>query len=195
MHPSAHPNVTGLLARASSGDSAATDELFPVVYKELRALAAHHLDQERVGHTLQPTALVHEAYLRLVGPDQGAWQNRAHFFGAAATAIRRILIEHARGRGRAKRGGGAPRESLDGLESTTPGLDIDLLDLHESLERLEAVDAAKARTVELRYFGGLSLEETALVLGVSIPTVSRHWEFARAWLHRDMTRGQNGTAS
>lgn len=195
MHPNAHPNVTGLLARASSGDSAATDALFPVVYSELRALAARHLAEERVGHTLQPTALVHEAYLRLVGPDQGAWQNRAHFFGAAATAIRRILIEHARGRGRAKRGGGASRESLDGLESSTPGLDIDLLDLHESLERLEAVDAAKARTVELRYFGGLSLEETALVLGVSVPTVSRHWEFARAWLHRDMTRGQNGTAS
>lgn len=195
MHPNAHPNVTGLLARASGGDSAATDELFPLVYQELRALAAQHLDQERVGHTLQPTALVHEAYLRLVGPDQGAWQNRAHFFGAAAIAIRRILIEHARGRGRVKRGGGAVRESLDGIESAAPGAEIDLLDLHESLERLEKVDATKARTVELRYFGGLSLEETALVLGVSIPTVSRHWEFARAWLHRDMTRGQTGAES
>src|SRR6185436_12685873 len=111
MHQGAHHHVTGLLARASSGDVSATDELFPVVYQELRDLAANHLAQERVGHTLQPTALVHEAYLRLVGPDRGAWQNRAHFFGAAATAIRRILIEHARGRGRVKRGGGASREA------------------------------------------------------------------------------------
>jgi RNA polymerase sigma-70 factor (ECF subfamily) len=182
-------NVTGLLARASSGDAAATDELFPVVYEQLRVLAASHLAGERANHTLQPTALVHEAYLRLVGPDeQEAWENRAHFFGAAAKAIRRILIEHARAKGRIKRGGGIERTTLDGVEAPA-GPDMDLLDLHEAMERLAAVDEAKARVVELRYFGGLSLEETARVLGVSVPTISRHWEFARAWLHRDMTRG------
>jgi len=187
-------NVTSLLARASGGDAAATDELFPVVYEQLRILASHHLAGERANHTLQPTALVHEAYLCFVGPEQddgGAWENRAHFFGAAAKAIRRILIEHARSRGRVKRGGGAERVSLEEVEGVASGGQVDLLDLHESLERLQEVDAAKARVVELRFFGGLSLEETARVLGVSVPTVSRHWEFARAWLHRDMT-GRTG---
>lgn len=185
----AQHNVTGLLARASNGDAAATDELFPVVYEQLRVLASSHLASERANHTLQPTALVHEAYVRLVGPgEQEAWENRAHFFGAAAKAIRRILIEHARAKGRVKRGGGAERTTLEGLEAPA-GAAVDLLDLHEAMERLAAVDEAKARVVELRYFGGLSLEETARVMGVSVPTISRHWEFSRAWLHRDMTRG------
>ncbi len=183
-------DVTRLLVRASGGDVAATAELFPLVYEELRLLAGHHLAHERAGHTLQPTALVHEAYLRLVGSENDVtWDNRAHFFGAAAQAIRRILIDHARKRGRAKRGGDAERLTLDAADSQTPKSSIDVLDLHESLERLEAIDATKARLVELRFFGGLSLDDTARVLGVSIPTVSRHWEFARAWLHRDMTRG------
>ncbi len=182
----AQHTVTVLLARASGGDAAATDELFPVVYEELRHLAAGHLANERANHTLQPTALVNEAYLRLVGPEQGTWDNRAHFFGAAAKAIRRILVEHARARGRLKRGGGAERVALESVE--VEALNVDVVDLHEALERLAKVDESKARVVELRYFGGLSLEDTARMLGVSIPTVSRHWEFARAWLHRDMTR-------
>jgi RNA polymerase sigma factor (TIGR02999 family) len=182
-------DVTGLLARASSGDAAATAELFPVVYEELRTLAANHLAGERPNHTLQPTALVHEAYIRLVGADaNGSWDNRAHFFGAAAKAIRRILIEHARARGRIKRGGGMERTTLQDVEAPT-GTNVDLLDLSESMDRLAAIDQAKAHVVELRFFGGLSLEETAKVLGVSVPTVSRHWEFARAWLHKDMMRG------
>lgn len=180
--------MTGLLVRASGGDASATEELFPLVYDQLRILAGHHLASERVGHTLQPTALVHEAYLRLVGPEEVTWENRAHFFGAAAQAIRRILIEHARSRGRVKRGGDAERVTLDDVESQTQGSAVDILDLHDSIERLEKLDAAKAKVVELRYFGGLSLEDTARVLGVSVPTVSRHWEFARVWLHRDMTR-------
>lgn len=183
-------DVTGLLARASGGDALATAELFPLVYNELRVLAAHHLAGERSGHTLQPTALVHEAYLRLVGPEEGTWQNRAHFFGAAAKAIRRILIEHARGKASHKRGGGAERVTLEGLEMEATMAGVDLLDLNDSLERLAAMDPAKAGVVELRYFGGLTLEESAQVLGVSVPTVSRHWEFARAWLHRDMTRDE-----
>ncbi len=181
--------VTGLLARASTGDQAATQELFPLVYDQLRLLAGHHLANEQVGHTLQPTALVHEAYLRLVGPEEVTWENRAHFFGAAAQAIRRILIDHARGKGRAKRGGNLQPLSLDITELQSPQSDLDILDLHESLKRLEALDAAKAKVVELRYFGGLTLEEISRVLGVSVPTVSRHWEFSRAWLHQDLTKG------
>lgn len=184
----ARHDVTGLLVRASEGDTSATEELFPLVYDQLRILAGHHLASERVGHTLQPTALVNEAYLRLVGPEDVTWENRAHFFGAAAQAIRRILIEHARSRGRAKRGGDAERVTLSEVENQTLGTTVDILDLHDSMERLEKMDAAKARVVELRYFGGLSLQDTARVLGVSVPTVSRSWEFARAWLHRDMTR-------
>ncbi len=183
--------VTGLLVRASGGDASATEELFPLVYDQLRILASRHLASERIGHTLQPTALVNEAYLRLVGPEDVTWENRAHFFGAAAQAIRRILIEHARSRGRAKRGGDAERVALEDFEGQTQGATLDILDLHDSLQRLESMDATKARVVELRYFGGLSLDETARMLGVSVPTVSRHWEFARAWLHRDMTR-ENG---
>jgi RNA polymerase sigma-70 factor, ECF subfamily len=179
-------NVTVLLARATAGDSRATGELFPLVYNELRKIAADHLEQERIGHTLQPTALVHEAYLRLVGPADMGWKNRAHFFGAAAQAIRRILVDHARSRNRLKRGGGAERTALQDIEAPA---DVDVLDLHESLERLARIDEAKARVVELRFFGGLTLEETADVLGISVPTVSRHWEFARAWLHKDMMRG------
>ncbi|MBL9032746.1 MAG: sigma-70 family RNA polymerase sigma factor [Phycisphaerae bacterium] len=190
-HPSPAPNVTGLLLRASSGDPAATNELFPLVYDELRRLAAQHMASERAGHTLQATALVHEAYLRLVGPGEVTWVNRAHFFGAAAQAIRRILLDHARGRARVKRGGGNAPTSLDsdGPTLSNPADRVDLIALDDALERLAALDPVKARVVELRYFAGLTLEQTALALQVSVATVSRHWEFARAWLHADMSRG------
>lgn len=191
--PSRAPNVTGLLFRASSGDSAATNELFPLVYDELRRLAAQHMASERAGHTLQATALVHEAYLRLVGPDDVTWVNRAHFFGAAAQAIRRILLDHARGRARIKRGAGNAPTSLDSdgptLSDPASADRVDLLALDHALERLAALDPVKARVVELRYFAGLTLEQTAMALEVSVATVSRHWEFARARLHADMSRG------
>jgi RNA polymerase sigma factor (TIGR02999 family) len=185
-------NVTGILARASAGDELATRELFPLVYEELRRLAVAHLGHERPNHTLQPTALVHEAYLRLIGPagpgqpGDVSWQNRAHFFGAAARAIRRILTDHARGKNRQKRGGGGVRLSLSGIDVAAPEADAELLALDEALEKLAALDAAKAKVVELRYFGGLSIEETAQSLGISTATVSRHWEFARVWLHREL---------
>jgi RNA polymerase sigma factor (TIGR02999 family) len=183
------PNVTGLLVRASSGDARATGELFPLVYDELRRLAAHHLAGERANHTLQATALVHEAYLRLVGPGDVAWQNRAHFFGAAARSIRRILTDHARSKGRLKRGRGGSRVPLESLDLAAHEPLEDILALDEALEALAEADPEKARVVELRYFAGLSLEETAQALGISVPTVSRHWEFARVWLHRELSRG------
>lgn len=185
---SSPPNVTGLLRRAADGDELATKELFPLVYEELRGLAAVHLDRERRNHTLQPTALVHEAYLRLVGPDDMPWQSRAHFFGAAARAIRRILTDHARGKNRQKRGGGKVLPLHD-MDAGVPERDIDLVALDEALDRFAALDPVKARVVELRYFAGLSLQETAGALGISVPTVSRHWEFARVWLNRELTRG------
>jgi RNA polymerase sigma-70 factor, ECF subfamily len=185
-------NVTMLLARASDGDAKATGELFPLVYDELRSLAAQHLAGERVNHTLQATALVNEAYLRLVGPGDVTWQNRAHFFGAAARAIRRILTDHARSKNRLKRGGGdGKRVPLDTLDLAAKQPAEDILALDEALERLTSMDPEKARVVELRYFAGLSLEETAQALGVSVPTVSRHWEFARVWLHRELSRGMD----
>ena len=185
----AHPstNVTSLLTRAASGDALATNELFPLVYDELHRLAAQHLGGERAGHTLQPTALVHEAYLRMVGPGDVKWDSRAHFFGAAARAIRRILTDHARSRGRQKRGGGAGRIGLDEVDLPIEGDDLDLLALDESIDRLSDLDPVKARVVELRYFAGLTLEQTAQAMDTSIATVSRHWEFARAWLHNDLT--------
>ena len=186
--PPESPNVTGLLARASAGDAHATGELFPLVYDELKRLASQHLRNERANHTLQPTALVHEAYLRLVGPEDVAWENRAHFFGAAAQAIRRILTDHARAKGRQKRDPGGARVALEGLALAQPEVSDDVLALSEALDRLAAFDAQKARVVELRYFGGLSLEETARAMGVSVPTVSRYWEFARVWLHRELSR-------
>jgi RNA polymerase sigma factor (TIGR02999 family) len=192
MNQPATPNVTGLLVRASAGDDRATNELFPLVYDELRGLAARHLERERANHTLQPTALVHEAYLRLVGPGDVNWQNRAHFFGAAARAIRRILTDHARGRGRLKRGGDFGRVPLDSIDVAAHERGVDLLALDEALTRLADADEAKAKVVELRYFAGLSLEETAQALNISVPTVSRHWEFARVWLHRELQRGVTG---
>jgi len=169
------------------GDRAATDELFPLVYDELRRLAAEAMGHERSSHTLQATALVHEAYLRLVGPEEG-WENRGHFFGAAAQAIRRILVDHARARQSLKRGGDWDRVSLDerAMEGTSA---VDLLALDEALGALAAIDARMARLVELRFFAGLTVDQAAEALGVSPATAAREWQFARAWLHAQLGGG------
>lgn len=184
--------MTVLLEQAAKGDARATNELFPRVYTELRMMAQAQLGAERAGHTLQPTALVNEAYLRLIGP-QGQntpWENRAHFFGAAAQAIRRILTDHARARSAAKRGGNAERdaESLTRLslpESQESPVDFEALDA--ALTRLAAMDPFKASIVELRYFAGLTGDETALALGTSPSTIAREWSFIRVWLHRELS--------
>ena len=186
--PEARGDITVLLSRVEKGDRHATEELFPVVYAELRELAERFLAGERRNHTLQPTALVHEAYLRLVGPD-ASWESRAHFFGAAATAIRRILTDHARSRDRLKRGGGKKPVSLEEAEIVAASAEEhDLVGLDEALTSLAKLDAQKARVVELRFFGGLSIEQTATVLGVSNSTVIRDWQFAKVWLHRELTK-------
>lgn len=174
--------VTQLLERARVGDPQVTDELFPIVYDELRAIAARYLSGESNAQTLQATALVHEAYLRLVGSAQTPWENRAHFFGAAARAIRRILTERARARGRIKRGGGQGRVPLDDALVVSPAPNVDLEGLDKALSELAKLDPQKARIVELRFFAGLTVEHTALVLGVSTSTVARDWQFARVWL-------------
>jgi RNA polymerase sigma-70 factor, ECF subfamily len=179
-------HITQLLARWRDGDAGAFEELTPLVYAELRQLAAHYMRNERSDHTLQPTALVHEAYLRLTGLREARFQNRVHFYGAAATAMRRILVDHARQRGAAKRGSGATVVSLD--DAATVGIDLrqDLVGLDESLDRLAVVAPEPARVVELRYFGGLSVQETAAFLGIAPATVKRRWAIARAWLHREL---------
>lgn len=182
--------VTELLRRAQRGEEAATDELLPLVYDELRQLAAGMLAKERAGHTLQPTALVHEAYLRLVGPQGEGWEGRAHFFGAAARAIRRILVDHARSRGREKRGGGRQRVALE--DQPTPESPVlDLLALDEALEELARIDPRMARLVELRFFAGLTVEETAATMGISAATAAREWGLARVWLHSRLEDGSD----
>jgi RNA polymerase sigma factor (TIGR02999 family) len=176
-----------LLDRARAGDARATDELLPLVYDELRRLADQLLSGEQPGQTLQPTALVHEAYLRLIGPSGASWENRAHFFGAAARAIRRILIERARARRALRHGDGRRPLDLDEVaDPAAPQARLDLLELDEALERLARIDAQKARIIELRFFGGLTTEETAEALGLSASTVTRDWRFARIWLHREL---------
>ena len=159
-----------------------------MVYEELRRLAARKMTNEAAGHTLQPTALVHEAWMRLGGAAAPTFQNRAHFFGAAAEAMRRILIEHARRRLAAKRGAGVEVVELDGLQISSPLADDDhLLAVNEALEKFAAVDERKAELVKLRYFVGLTIEEAADVLGISVPTANRHWAYARAWLARQIS--------
>ena len=165
-------------------DRQATDELLPLVYEELRRLADRFLAAEQRGATLQPTALVHEAYLRLAGSDRARWENRAHFFGAAARAIRRILVDRARARGAVRRGGDRPLRLDTDAPLAEPGPSLDVLALDEALAKLTSIDPQKARVVELRFFGGLSVDETAATLGISPSTVDRDWAFARAWLHR-----------
>jgi RNA polymerase sigma-70 factor, ECF subfamily len=180
--PSQH-EVTRLLIRLTDGDGDVMGELLPLVYDELRRLAAGYLRRERPGHTLQPTALVHEAYLRMVDQSQVRWQNRAHFLGVAAQMMRRILVDHARGQRAEKRGGEVQKLSLDENIDVSGERASDLVALDEALERLAEFDPQKARVVELRFFGGLSVEETAEVLGVSAPTVKRQWRMAKAWLY------------
>ena len=179
-----------LLSDARHGDTDATARLVPILYKELRQIAAGLMARERQGATLQPTALVHEAYLRLLGDGQHEWQSRAHFLGAAAQAMRRILVEHARQRASFKRGGGQQRITLTDGDLQYETRPEEMLALEQALTRLQARDAEMARVVELRYFGGLTVEETAEVLGASVRTVNRHWTGARAWLHRAL----NGAA-
>jgi RNA polymerase sigma factor (TIGR02999 family) len=176
--------VTELLAAWGDGDRAALDALMPLVYDELRRLARSHMRRERPGNTLQTSALINEAYLRLVDQKEARWQNRAHFFGVAAQMMRRILVDHARARRYQKRGGGARRVSLDEALVVSDERAREVVALDEALEALAAVDARKSRLVELRFFGGLSIEEAAEVLGVSPGTVMRDWTLAKAWLRR-----------
>jgi len=184
MEPGA---ITQLLERSRAGDEPAVGELVPLVYSEMRRIAASCLRRERPGHTLQATALVHEAYLRLLKDQDLSFQNRAHFLGIAARAMRQILVEHARARDAEKRGGERHRITLDESIAATGGQEVDVLAIHEALERLAAVDAQHARLVELRFFGGLTNEEAAEALGVSVATVKRSWAVARAWLFRELS--------
>jgi RNA polymerase sigma factor (TIGR02999 family) len=181
--------VTRLLVAWGGGDQTALDRLMPLVHEELRRLARLYMSRERPGHTLQATALVNEAYLRLIDQENMRWENRAHFFGIAARLMRQILVEHVRGRQAAKRGGGQYRLSLSKVDRAASRPDVDLLALDEALGRLEAVDPQKSRVVELRYFGGLGIEETAEVVGVSPATVKRDWSMARAWLRCELGGG------
>ncbi len=186
--------ITQVLNAIENGDPRAAEQLLPLVYDELRRLAARRLAGEGAGHTLQPTALVHEAYLKLVGPDpRQPWNGRVHFFAAAAEAMRRILIDHARRKHRARRGGGMRRVGLDDLDDVAMVADgggaDELLNLDEALARLAAADPGKAELVRLRYFAGLTLEQAAELLGISRATADRHWAFARAWLYDAMTGG------
>jgi len=178
----ARSDVTTLLRAWRAGDAGARDRLIPLVYQELHRRAAAYLRHERRDHTLQPTALVHEAYLRLVDQDRAAWQNRAQFFGVASQIMRRILVNHARRRRMAKRSGRWARVTLDERVAFTMP-DVDVLDLDGALSRLEQFDPRKSRIAELRFFAGLSLEETARVLEISVATVERDWQAARAWLY------------
>jgi RNA polymerase sigma factor (TIGR02999 family) len=178
---------TQILQRVEEGDASAVDLLLPLVYQELRRLAARKMAGERPGQTLQPTALVHEAWLRLGGEQQPTWQNRGHFFAAAAEAMRRILIDRARRQQALRHGGGQERVNLDAVElSGEVACDERLLALNDALERLAAEEPAKAALVKLRYFAGLTIEETAISLGISEPTAKRWWAYARAWLYREV---------
>lgn len=182
--------VTQILLDGSAGDKAALDRLMPLVYQEMRRLARFYMRRERAGHTLQTSALVNEAYLRLVDYKRMRWQDRAHFLAVAAQAMRRILIEHARRRQSARRGGAeARRVSLDEAAGLAEAPAADLLALDEALRGLAELDPRKSRVVELRYFGGLDIEETAAVLGLSAATVKREWRSARLWLRREISRG------
>ena len=178
--------ITERLIAWNSGDAAARDDVIRVVYDELRRMANRYLRLERPDHTLQPTALVHEAYMRLIDQTQVNWQNRAHFFGVAAQLMRRILVDHARTKQRDKRGGSAPKLSLDEAIGASTERAADLVALDAALESLTQIDQRKGRVIELRFFGGLSVEETAEVLDVSPQTVLRDWKLAKAWLYQEM---------
>jgi RNA polymerase sigma factor (TIGR02999 family) len=179
-------DVTRILVAIESGDPVAADELLPLVYHELRKLAAHKMANEAPGQTLQPTALVHEAYLRLVGKEDQQWHGRAHFFGAAAEAMRRILIDKARRKRAARHGGGQPHVDVAEVDIAAPADDDQLLAMNEALDRLAAKDKVKADLVKLRYFVGMTIEEAARILGISEPTAKRYWTYARAWLYAEI---------
>lgn len=180
--------ITRLLADWSNGDRQALEKLTPLVYDELRRLAGRYLRQERAGHTLQSTALVHEAYMKLVGQKNVRWQNRAHFFGIAAQMIRRILVDYARARRAEKRGSGAAPLSLDEAMALPGGKDLDLVALDDALKGLANIDERQSRLVELRFFTGLTIEETAEVMQMSVATAKRDWVSAKAWLSREIRR-------
>lgn len=178
------PDITLILSEWSAGHADAAERLMPLVYQELRRLARQHLQRERADHTLQPTALVHEAYLRLVDQSRVSWQNRAQFFGVAAQLMRRILVDHARAHGAEKRGGNAEYIVLDEAAAPAEERAVNLLALDDALTQLARIDTRKSRIVELRFFGGLTVEETAEAMGLNPATVRRDWTFAKAWLHR-----------
>lgn len=180
--------VTSLLLRWRAGDKAALDALMPLVYDELRRLARHYLQQERSDHTLQSTALVHEAYARLVGQNMPEWQNRAHFFGVAAQLMRQILVDYARNHRAAKRGASICKLPLDDAGSQASIADVDVVALDDALHSLAKLDPQQSRVVELRFFAGLSIEDTSEVMGVSPSTVKRDWNTARVWLYRELDR-------
>ncbi len=184
--------VTRLIQAASASDHAAADQLLTVVYDQLRRIAQQRMSEERAGHTLQATALVHEAYLRLIGEAEIQWQGRAHFFAAAAEAMRRILIERARQRRRVRHGGDMRRVDLLSVDAAAPVEDDRLLALNEALDRLAERDPATCELVKLRHFAGLSMEDAADVLGISRATAYRHWEYARVWLLREIEGSQFG---
>lgn len=181
--------ATRILAAIESGDSRAAERLLPIVYDELRRLAVGRLANEKPGQTLQATALVHEAYVRLVGAVDPGWDNRGHFFAAAAEAMRRILVERARSKRRLRHGGGRERVDLDEVELEANRRSDDLVALDEALDKLAAKDAVKAELVKLRYFAGLTIEECAKVLGISGTTADRYWAYTRAWLHQEIRKG------
>ena len=180
--------VTRLLNAWRDGKGDALQELLPLVYQELRRLAHHHMRGERPGHTLQTTAVIHEAYLKLIDQRAVDWQSRAHFFAVASQVMRRILVDHARGRAAEKRGGGAPHVALDDVAVVGSEPDMDLVALDEALERLAVLDSQQARIVELRFFGGLTIDEAAAVAGISPATVKREWATAKAWLYQELRR-------
>ena len=179
-------DVTRILTAIEQGDAQASEELLPLVYHELRRMAAHKMSAEPAGHTLQPTALVHEAWLKLVAPPSQSWQNRAHFFGAAAEAMRRILIARARRKQTQRRGAGAAHLDADEIEIASPAPDDQLLALNDALDRFAALEPKQAELVKLRYFVGLKIEEAAEVLGISEATAKRWWAYARAWLFHEL---------
>jgi RNA polymerase sigma factor (TIGR02999 family) len=182
--------VTRLLLAWNEGDASAVERLMPLVYAELRTIAERHFRRERAGHTLQPTAVVHEAYFRLVDQTRVTWKNRGHFFAVASQAMRRILVDHARARETDKRGGRGRRVTLDvGVASPEPVDDMDFIALDEALTRLKSLDGAQAQIVELRFFGGLSIDETAQVLDTSASSVKREFRSAKAWLFRELGLG------
>jgi RNA polymerase sigma factor (TIGR02999 family) len=187
--------VTRILSAIEQGDPSAAEQLLPLVYDELRQLAAQRLAHEKPGHTLEATALVHEAYLRLVSAEGlQSWDSRGHFFAAAAEAMRRILIDQARRKQSGRRGGGQKRLPLEHVEISAPEPSLDLLALDEALERFEQVDRVKADLVKLRYFAGLTIPQAAEALGISSTTADRYWSFARAWLHAELKKGDAGQA-